>query len=315
MNFNEISSPRWKLLRVSSRSTPPLSLSFIRRAGTSRRHAFAAAFRTPRASPSLLYAPPRKWRAHCTSAKTRSGLVGAMYRDIFQLRDTQIRIGIARNNNRWLSLNQKLKLLSSKTYYREVYRGEEGRRSVMSQGWRKDNATAVDEAGTTPVPASNLIRDKIMPDIFLRWRTEGRQGGREEGTTRIEDELSLSCHLVLRRNWNGVRSTITLAFARDRVSGVRVHAHVHAYTHTRAHNRRLLSDEDWQWRLWGRRVSGVACIYMKTRQYDTYFAARSSARLLLSPPLLRVARHSLVTSGLYSRKNIRGKTRERAIGR
>lgn len=68
--------------------------------------------------------------------------------------------------------------------------------------------------------------------------------GRREGATRIEDELSLSCHLVLRRNWNGVRSTITLAFARDRVSGVRAtytRAHVHAYT--RAHNRRLLSDE------------------------------------------------------------------------
>jgi len=62
-------------------------------------------------------------------------------------------------------------------------------------------------------------------------------------------------------------------------------------------------------------VSGVACIYIKTRQYDTYFAAKSSMRLLLSPPSSRVARHSLVTSGLYSKKNIRGKTEERARGR
>lgn len=66
--------------------------------------------------------------------------------------------------------------------------------------------------------------------------------GRWEGATRIEDELSLSCHLVLRRNWNGVRSTITLAFARDRVSGIRA-TYTRARTRAR-HNRRLLSDED-----------------------------------------------------------------------
>jgi len=113
---------------------------------------------------------------------------------------------------------------------------------------------------------------------------DGRKGGEE--ASRIEDELSLSCHLVLRRNWNGVRSTITLAFARDRVSGVRKHIHTYV-VRTRIHARIIAGFFP------TRTDSGdcevVACleslayIYMKTRQYDTYFAARL---LLSSPPSL-----------------------------
>jgi len=53
--------------------------------------------------------------------------------------------------------------------------------------------------------------------------------------SRVEDEPSLSCHLLLRRNWNGVRSTITLAFTHDGASGVR--AHVCAWTRTLTYTR------------------------------------------------------------------------------
>lgn len=95
--------------------------------------------------------------------------------EIFQLRDTRIWTGIARNNNRLLSLNRKVQLLSRKKMLPR-HRG----------GWKsKDSTRVVDEAGATSVPASNLIRDKIMPDIFLRWRTGGGKG-------RLA--LRMSCH-------------------------------------------------------------------------------------------------------------------------
>jgi len=144
---------------------------------------------------------------------------------------------------------------------------------------------------------------------------DGRKGGEE--ASRIEDELSLSCHLVLRRNWNGVRSTITLAFARDRVSGVRKHIHTYV-VRTRIHARIIAGFFP------TRTDSGdcevVACleslayIYIWKRDSMILISRRGYCYPLL-PPSLRLARHSLVTSGLYSRKNIRGKIGERAKGR
>lgn len=87
-------------------------------AGTSRRYAFAACTLTRREYRlrcsihrpvnGVHIAPPQKREADSRGPPT------AWYRDIFQLRDTRIRTAIARNNNRRLSLNQKLKLFPRK---------------------------------------------------------------------------------------------------------------------------------------------------------------------------------------------------------
>lgn len=79
----------------------PLALSFLLSlfyppAPLSALLAFAATSFSPACS---VYRPPRKWRAHCIAAKTRSGLPGqpaARYRDIFRLRDIWIQIGITK---------------------------------------------------------------------------------------------------------------------------------------------------------------------------------------------------------------------------
>lgn len=103
----------------------------------------------------------------------------------------------------------------------------------------------------------------------------------------VEDELSLSCHLVLRRNWNGVRSTITLVFAHDRVSDVCTCMHIYACEGSRAHNRRFLSDASWQWQL--RQVACLkspACIWK--RDSMILISRRGTARgyCYASPPPL-----------------------------
>lgn len=97
----------------------------------------------------------------------------------------------------------------------------------------------------------------------------------ERGRACIEDELSLSCHLVLRRNWNGVRSMITLAFAHGGVSPYNTHTHTPRILCAPAH---IIAG------VFSTRIDSgdceevVACLkslaYMETRQYDTYFASR-----------------------------------------
>lgn len=96
------------------------------------------------------------------------------------------------------------------------------------------------------------------------------------------------------------------------MASTRTRAHAHS---TRTHTRARVIVDFFPTRMDSGDCEVVACLeslaYMETRQYDTYFASRNSTRLLLSP-LERVARHSLVTSGLYLKRNIRGKARKHA---
>lgn len=138
-----------------------------------------------------------------------------------------------------------------------------------------------------------------------------------EGTASVEDELSLSCHLVLRRNWNGVRSTITLAFARDRVSDVCTCIHVRTYTHTYASVRARIIAGFFPTRTDSGNCDRSSRVWNRPRVYENetiwyLFRGEEQREVIVMPlfPLSRVARHSLVTSGLYSRKNIRGKAGE-----